>query len=105
MLNKNLVIISIFCLSLLACDSKPKVIVAEETPASGAAMVEGQPSGVSPGMGSNAPAADVHQVVANEILQTERYTYLNVTEAGKSFWIATSKAEAKKGKRIFIGEV
>jgi len=98
MLNKNLIVISIFSLSLLACDSKPKIIVAEETPTSGTAMPEGQPTGVAPGMGSNVPAADVHQVVANEVLQTERYTYLNVTEAGKSFWIATSKAEAKKGQ-------
>jgi uncharacterized protein YhdP len=73
MLNKNLVIISILSLSILACESKPKIIVAEETPASGAALAETQPSGVSPGMGSNAPAADVHQVVANEILQTIPY--------------------------------
>ncbi|MBL0099434.1 MAG: hypothetical protein IPP49_04725 [Saprospiraceae bacterium] len=43
------------------------------------------------------PASDVHQVLANEVLQTERYTYLNVTEADKAFWIATAKTDAKKG--------
>lgn len=98
MFHKKLVIPFIFCLFLLACDSKPKIIVADETPASGAPKQE---NSISPqgAVGSTpSPSADVHQVVANEVLQTERYTYLNVSEAGKPFWIATAKTDAKKGQ-------
>lgn len=83
-----------------ACDSKPKVIVADETAntdASSAALVPSSNSNTTP----SAAPVDVHQVVANEILQSERYTYLNVSESGKNFWIATAKTEAVKGQTYF----
>lgn len=101
MFLKN-VLFSIFASSIiLGCESKPKVIVADETPTNNSSMQVTTPnnanatSGNKPGM---IGAADVHQVIANEILQTDRYTYLNVTEAGKKFWIATSKTDAVKGQ-------
>jgi hypothetical protein len=98
MFHKKLVTPVVFCLFLLACDSKPKIIVADETPVAGAPIQENSISPLGAVGSTPSPAADVHQVVANEVLQTERYTYLNVSEAGKSFWIATAKADAKKGQ-------
>ncbi|MBK7429232.1 MAG: SH3-like domain-containing protein [Saprospiraceae bacterium] len=80
---------------MISCDKKPKIIV-EDTTAASDSMTTSQPmttGGAAPGMD-----VMVHRVVANEILQTERYTYLNVTEAGKNFWIATAKVDAVKGK-------
>ncbi len=80
------------------CDSKPKVIVADESATkseTGPATMDGpQPTmPMTQGQGSG-----VHQVVANEVLQSDRYTYMKVTEGGRSFWIATAKTEAAKGK-------
>lgn len=83
---------------LNACDSKPKVIVADEA-AENVSNMDIQPTTEGK---SNMPITmgqtDVHQVVADDILQSTKYTYLHVTEAGKKFWIATSKTEAKKGQ-------
>lgn len=101
MFIKN-VLFSIIALHILfGCESKPKVIVADESPTNNSAIPVTAPNSTNP-MGNKpggmAGAADVHQVTANEILQTDRYTYLNVTEAGKKFWIATSKTDAVKGQ-------
>lgn len=89
------------CMSIIiACDSKPKIIV-EDVPvpaasnqaaANPAMTVEGQ---------SNAQESDVHQVQALEILQAERYTYMKVAENTDTFWIAVSKMEATKGNKYF----
>jgi len=93
---KSLLPLFVFPL-ILACDSKPKIIVAdasETTPLSAEATSDIS----SPGTTTNTGSGGVHQVVANEVLQTERYTYLNVTEGNQTFWIATAKKEASKGK-------
>ena len=46
-------------------------------------------------------ATGVHQVVVDEVLQAESYTYLNVTENGKSFWIAITREEIKEGEELY----
>ncbi|MBK8627671.1 MAG: SH3-like domain-containing protein [Saprospiraceae bacterium] len=98
MYHKKIVIPFVFSLFLLACDSKPKIIVADETPITASATQENAVMPQSAIGNATTPSADVHQVVANEVMQTERYTYLNVSEAGKSFWIATAKTDATKGQ-------
>ncbi len=70
---------------IMACDSKPKVIVADDTTA------ESQPSI------SNESATKLHKVVVEEILQTTKYTYLSVSENGEMTWIAVPKKEVEKG--------
>src|SRR5690606_3454107 len=77
-------------LILSACDSGPKVIEADpsaNTPAE-SPMMEGDAS--SPAL--------VHKVVADEILNTSKYTYLHVTEdAGEPYWIAIPRKDVKTG--------
>lgn len=92
----------ILAIGLISCDSRPKVIVADEaaptqiTPtATGNTESGGSSMAVPAGTSST---GGVHQVVANEVLQADRYTYLNVTEGNRTFWIATSKTEASRGK-------
>ncbi|MBK9734496.1 MAG: hypothetical protein IPO92_05810 [Saprospiraceae bacterium] len=82
---------------LMSCESKPKVIVAD---APNESALEATSSGSTPALPASGQTADagVHKVVANEILQSERYTYLNVNEGNHKFWIATAKKEASKGK-------
>lgn len=68
-----------------SCDSKPKVIesvdVAEETQQDA----------------SDPNASKLHKVVVEEVLQTSKYTYLNVTEDGAKIWIAVPKKDVKVG--------
>lgn len=40
----------------------------------------------------------VHEVTVNEVIQANAYTYLNVNEDGKDFWIAVSKMDASEGE-------
>lgn len=45
---------------------------------------------------------DLHEVIVEEVLQADRYVYLNVKEEGNGqFWIATRKQEAKEGEVYF----
>lgn len=91
-------VIAIFtCIFFMACDSKPKVIVADENPTTQEAVNTSVPtSGMEPSQGAS--GTDVHKVTVNEVLQAERYTYMYVTEGIKSYWLATAKREASKGK-------
>lgn len=77
----------IIFISLLVagCNSKPKVIEAIDTTSDNQ-----QPM-------SDEAANKLHKVMVEEVLQTSRYTYLNVTEEGQTFWIAIPKKEVEKG--------
>ena len=72
-------------LLITSCGNKPKVIEAVDT-----------------GTETEQPVTDesatiLHKVVVDEVLHTSRYTYLNVTENGESFWIAIPKKEVEEG--------
>jgi GW (Gly-Tryp) dipeptide domain len=87
-MKSSLVIIGMIVL-FWACDSKPKVIVADET-----ASETEQPM-------ADESASKLHKVVVDEILNTSKYTYLNVTEEGEKFWIAIPKKEVEKGATYY----
>lgn len=98
-MKNTLKITAIICSILLSsCGSKPKVIV-EDT----ATKVSGNVpnTSASDAIGTSAGANDMHEVVALEILQAERYTYLKVVEKSDTFWIASTKFEPKKGNTYF----
>ena len=82
---------------LISCESKPKVIVADAGTENTTEAIATETSPAMPIAGQSAEGG-VHKVVANEVLQAERYTYLNVNEGSHKFWIATAKKEASKGK-------
>ena len=42
-----------------------------------------------------------HKVVVNEFKNAENYTYLNVTEDGKAYWIAIPKTDVKVGNTYY----
>lgn len=81
-------------ITLLSCNSKPKVIVEDAAPSS-SEQTATAPAGTSSAAAT--PSGDMHEVTAVEVLQAERYTYLKVKEKGEPYWIATSKFEAKVG--------
>ncbi len=47
-------------------------------------------------------AANVHQVKAEEVIQSSNYTYLRVSEEGKENWIAISRQEVEAGKTYYF---
>lgn len=50
---------------------------------------------------NSAVSNEVHTVVINEILPTVKYSYLNVTENGETYWIATRSKDVKVGNTYY----
>lgn len=89
--------LSYFLMILLfwACESKPKIIAEDsgtETSAVGTGTNDAQK------VNTAQKPLDVHQVLAKDFLQAERYTYLLVEENNRTYWLATAKTEVEKGK-------
>ena len=53
---------------------------------------------------STAGALEMHAVVAKDVLQTSGYTYLQVKEGDKEYWVAVSRFEAEKGKTYYYNQ-
>lgn len=89
---------TIFTLFLLACESKPKVIEAEgggsNTPIFHDVPANGNASG---GMQAPATESSVHHGSVEEVLHTEKYSYLRIKENGADTWIAIPRKEIKAG--------
>jgi hypothetical protein len=49
-------------------------------------------------------APDAHQVTAEEVIQTNSYTYVRVSSDGRDYWIAINKSEVEKGKTYYWSE-
>ncbi len=49
----------------------------------------------------NPESEKLHTVVVKEAIQTPTYTYLNVSEGDKNFWIAVNSKEVKVGETYF----
>lgn len=99
------VAIAALCGLFMACNNSPKVITAQSTtdvavPSSGIFTDDPtQTQTASPTSGSFTD--DLHTVVVKEILPTSKYVYLNVTEGGEQFWIATRKQDVQLGGTYF----
>ena len=68
-----------------ACESKPKIIVAEDTQSE------------NPHVATDESSNQLHKVVAEEVLHTSRYTYMHVVEEGQKSWIAIPRKEVETG--------
>ena len=99
----------------IACDSGPKVIesqsnkaakaeiTANSTPALNEALGTKDPHNHTTGnsqlaTGNSQPPSGGHKVVVEEVLNTEKYTYMSVSEEGKKHWIAIPKNDIKVGE-------
>lgn len=90
---------------MLACNNGPKVITAQsntdETANSSGIFSEENTTTENTTSSSGSFTDNLHTVVVNEVLPASRYVYLNVTEAGEQFWIATRKQDIVKGETYF----
>lgn len=76
-------------LLVVSCQGKPKVI----QPISETTSV--------PSDTEQDPRMKVHEVVVKDFLHASRYTYLNVTEGDKDFWIAIPYTEVQNGETYY----
>ncbi|MCB9265406.1 MAG: SH3-like domain-containing protein [Lewinellaceae bacterium] len=86
-------------LSVFSCNSKPRVIESESNgEQAGTAMDAGLPG--EPLVSDAAPQE--HKVTVEEVLNTDRYTYLNVSENDEKFWIAIPRTDIEVGEVCYF---
>ncbi|MEI7982263.1 MAG: GW dipeptide domain-containing protein [Bacteroidota bacterium] len=60
---------------------------------------------VSCGLGNGKKAVNLspnaHEVIAQEVIQTSRYTYIRVSADNQDYWIAITRADIKEGKTYY----
>jgi hypothetical protein len=78
-------------IALSACGSKPEVVQSVKA-------TNVSTAGVKTPVDSK---SQVHEVVVNDVLHAEKYTYLDVTENGKQFWVAVPRKEVEKGETYY----
>jgi len=76
-----------------SCGNKPKVIEAETQESGTVSSIFSEET--APG---TEPTEKVHEVVAKEVLNTDRYTYIRVQEDKAEYWVAISKREIQVGE-------
>ncbi len=94
----------LFALLILACNSGPKVIAPNsesENVTTDSGIFTPKPATEVITGNNGSFGDDLHTVRVNEILPTERYVYLNVSEKNKKFWIASRKQDVEKGGTYF----
>jgi len=83
-------------LGMFSCDSKPRVI--ESKPANADVSSNAVFHDVATVKDAN---SEEHKVEVEEALNTEKYTYLKVSEKGEEYWIAIPKKEVKIGDTYY----
>lgn len=107
MKRSNILIVFTLTMAFAACNSKPKVIEAEQTGEAAPAPIF---QDVPKIQGNSSPAQDLstamHEVTVEEKLDTDKYSYLRVKENDEEYWIAISKRDVEIGETyIFTGGI
>lgn len=106
----NYITTCLLVLLAVSCNDGPTVISATNSdtsspPSSGIFTEEANTNaetGFKPITGTGGSFTEnLHTVVATEILNTQKYVYIHVTEGGKKFWIATAKQPIDIGKTYY----
>ncbi len=104
----NILYVSMVVATVISCNNGPKVITAttNETPANVSDIfTEEATTNTSPNLIPSSSGGsftdNLHTVISQKILDTKKYVYINVTEGGKSFWIATAKQPIDIGKTYY----
>ena len=101
--------LGILSLAIISCADKPKVISPSET--TNTEYSQGESTGVFDKNNSLAKAKStsppstngtVHHVKVLEVLPTEKYVYLRVSEEEEEYWVATGKQTIDIGKNYFF---
>ena len=107
MTTKNLSILLVCLVALtFSCKKSPKVITAtgdntQTVTSSGIFDTSDNSLEETATSASTSFMDNLHTVIVNKTLPAEKYIYLNVTENGKSFWIATRMQDITIGNTYF----
>ena len=102
--SKATFLVAISLISLVACNNGPKVIKSSsEAPNSESrtGIFSGENGTENTSDSSNSFVNDLHNVKVNEVLKSPKYLYLNVTENGEDFWIATRVMDVSVGQSYY----
>jgi hypothetical protein len=105
MKKANIFIAILAACSMAACDSGPKVVESVSDTADQSAMGAGGGSvldEITADQQQAAPSNQQHKGSVNEVLHTDKYTYLNVEENGENYWIAASQMDVQKGETVYF---
>lgn len=98
-----------FAIAMFSCNSGPEVVEADASASGDTAAPLFQDPGAAqnlntaPGQQANLDAAE-HKIVAEEVLNTDKYTYVRGNENGQEVWIAVLKQAVKIGETyLFSG--
>jgi len=94
----NLSAVLLVNLFVMACDSKPKVIEGKPIHTEKPAVSSNRLNDMST---ANSEISDGHLVVVSEVLNTEKYSYLKVTEESEKYWIAIPRKEVQIGNTFY----
>jgi hypothetical protein len=89
----NLMVVLGIVLFFVACNSKPQVVEHEPS-------IPGESHQVNSNPKIQQEIEDHHFVTVEEVLQAEKYTYLNVKENEETFWIAVPGQEVTVGEKV-----
>jgi hypothetical protein len=87
-----------------ACKNEPKIIESSSessSPNNSSGIFNNPPSDDASSNQNTTTSNDLHTVVVNEVLPTEKYVYLNVNEGDEKFWIATRTIDVKVGETYY----
>jgi hypothetical protein len=97
MLIRNTIFTIALTAVLISCGSKPTVVEKVSEPTASTAMKHNHPATAR----QASEKSQMHEVVAKDILHTERYTYMDVEEGGERFWIAIPKKDVQVGETYY----
>lgn len=101
---KNSLKVALILLITSACNNGPKIIESTtDNPNSekSSGIFSNEPSTPSNSNTSTTFSDDMHSVKVNEVLETSKYLYLNVTENEEKFWIATRIMDVVVGETYY----
>lgn len=92
-------------LSIIACDSGPKVIQPSDYNSESSTGIFSEAHATHEHQQHNHPVDNtLHTIVVEEVLPTSRYVYLKVREGETQYWIATGKMEVNAGETYYYQE-
>ncbi|MBI9042690.1 GW dipeptide domain-containing protein [Lutibacter sp.] len=101
---KSTVLILLLIMSTIACNNGPKVIESSNEATSSeksSGIFSGENKQEATTTAANTFAGDLHTIKVNEILETSKYLYMNVTENEEQFWIATRLMDITIGETYY----
>ena len=102
---KKIALLTVIALTVLACNNGPKVIKStkEIINSEKSSGIFSEETSTTPTINSTTPLSnDLHAVKVNEILETSKYLYINVTENEEKFWIATRIMDVVVGETYYF---